>query len=356
MQSKRTKKHYRRKQKTMVRIKTISALLIALALVTTLSIFIIHGFAQSVSTGDKLPTDSSAATSEVATTTTIPTVPAISINGKIESPRIVLYDETHSSILYSRAALDRCYPASLTKLMTASVLAENSTADETFTVGTELSLVDPESSKAGLKAGYQLTRDQVLDALLLPSGNDTAYTIAAHVGRKVSNNPSLTDIEAVRAFVDLMNQTAQKIGATNTHFVNPDGIHSNDHYTCANDMLLIAENARKFDCLKTSMAKYSVKYNILSGQSVAWTNSNEVINPNSAYYFNGANGMKTGFTDQAGHNLVVSAQRNGVQLIAVIMGGPNKESDWKDADDLLKEAFSSESALSLKTTTTIANP
>lgn len=349
MNSKRTKKHYRNKKRTMVRVKTISALAVALALVTTLSIFIIHGFAQSVTAGDKPQASSSAVTTE-AITTTIPTVPAISITGKISSPRIVLYDETHASVLYSRAAFDRCYPASLTKLMTAALLAENSTADETFTVGSELSLVDPESSTAGLKSGYQLTREQIIDALLLPSGNDAAYTIAAHVGRKVSGNPSMTDIEAVRAFVDLMNQTAQKIGATNTHFVNPDGIHSNDHYTCANDMLLIAENARKYDALKASMAKSSVHYTILSGQSVTWNNSNKIIDSKSPYYFNGATGMKTGFTDQAGYNIVASAQRSGVDLVAVVMGGPEPDSRWKDSDELFKEAFSAESSF---TTTAI---
>lgn len=351
MKSKSSKNHYRSRQRMSKRITVVIFTVILLAVLSTLGFVVFHGFAQSVATGDKSVSDASQTTEE-PTTTTIPTVPTIAVTSKLSSPRIVLYDETHSTVLYSSNASERCYPASLTKLMTAAVAVDQCTPDEIFTAGTELNLVDSQSSKAGLEKGYKLTRDQILDALLLPSGNDAAYTIAAHVGRKVSGDQSLSDIEAVRAFINLMNQKAQEIGATGTHFTDPDGFHDDNHYTTASDMLLIAENARKYDILKTKMAATAVHYTIASGQTVSWENTNKIIDPKSAYYFNGANGMKTGSTDQAGYCVVASAQKNGVTIVAVVMGSPKHDNCFTDADALFKQAFADEAAFASSAVTT----
>lgn len=317
---------------------------VLLAVLSALGWVVFHGFAQSVFTGDASVPEGAGATTETPTTTTVPTIPTLAASGKLTSPRIVLYDETHGQVLYSSNASERCYPASLTKLMTAAVAVDYCASDEVFTAGSELNLVDGQSSKAGLKAGYKLTRDQILDALLLPSGNDAAYTIAAHVGRKASGDQSLGDIAAVRAFVNLMNQKAQEIGAVNTHFSDPDGIQDENHYTTANDMLLIAENARKYDILNTTMATVSVDYAIASGETVKWENSNKVIDPKSVYYFNGASGMKTGSTTEAGYCVIASAQKNGVTLIAVVMGNAKHDSCFADADELFKEGFAAEAS------------
>lgn len=311
-------------------------------LLVSLGWIIVSGIAQSVTTGDA-PADNSANAAAV-TTTASTTHATVSANTKVTSSHIVLYDVTHSALLYSNNADEKCAPASLTKLLTAALVSQYCSADEVFTVGSEIALVQTGSSSAYLEQGYKLTRDMIIDALLLPSGNDAAYTIAAHVGRKVCNDQSLTDIEAVRVFIRLMNEKLQEIGAVNSHFSDPDGFDDSNHYTTASDMLLIAKNALKYENLCTSMAKTSVTYTLLSGQSMTWKNTNYVINKNSPYYIEGATGMKTGSTDNAGYCVVVSAERNGVEMIAIVMGGVSDDSRWKDADTIVAAAFAAESS------------
>ena len=106
-----------------------------------------------------------------------------------------------------------------------------------------------------LQKGQRLTFEMLLDALLLPSGNDAAYVMAAGVGRLYAGDDSLPAEEAVAVFVGLMNQTAQRIGATDSHFVTPDGYHDDDHYTTAMDMMRIALYASTFDVVRESYGK-----------------------------------------------------------------------------------------------------
>jgi D-alanyl-D-alanine carboxypeptidase (penicillin-binding protein 5/6) len=256
----------------------------------------------------------------------------------------MVYDVTHSVLLYSQNADAQCSPASLTKLVTAMVASDACGADEVFTAGTELSLVQSNSSRAGIQKGYKLTREQIIDALLLPSGNDAAYTIAAHVGRKISGDSSASDLEAILAFVDKMNEKAKELGAAGTHFSNPDGYYAADHYTTASDMLKFAKAALQYDNLKKAMATVKTEIKLVSGQSMTLKNTNVIINPSSPYYFQGATGMKTGFTDQAGNCVVASASRNGVDMIVVVMGGATEDVRWKDATEMLKEAYALETA------------
>ncbi len=332
----------RRKRVLKRRIAVIALLLVIVILLVALGWFLIRSLTQSVATGDK-PISDPVTTTEI-TTTTKPTYPTIAVTAPITTPRIVLYDVTHDTVLFSKDADERCYPASLTKLLTAALATELCGPEEEFTVGTELSLVQKGSSLANLQQGYRLTRDMILDALLLPSGNDAAYTIAAHLGRKIAEDETISDVDAVRVFVSRMNDKLVELGASNSHFSNPDGFYSPDHYTTANDMLLIAKNAMKYDNIQAAVAKTSASYVLPSGQSVSWTNSNQLLNPSSPYYFEGATGMKTGFTNEAGHCLVANATRNGAQMIAVIMGGLSSDQRWSDAVALLNEAFAAETA------------
>ena len=234
---------------------------------------------------------------------------------------LLLYDVTHSQILYEKNAHEKAYPASTTKLLTACVAAQYCDRDTVFTVGEELSFVAWDSSIAYLGRGEKLTFEQLIDALLLPSGNDAAYVMAAGVGRIYADDPSLSPEDAVEIFVGLMNQTAQKIGATESHFTCPDGYHDDDHYTSAFDMMKIAVYASSFETVRNSYAKYEAEHDVITGESYYWENSNPLINPSSPYYYPYATGMKTGFTDEAGSCLVASAERDGVKLVAVALGG-----------------------------------
>ena len=334
----------RRKRLWKRRIAVIALLLIIVALLVILGWFLVRGLTQAVATGDKPVSDAPTTTTSQTTTTTKPTYPTIAVTAPLTTPRVVLYDVTHDTVLYSKDADERCYPASLTKLLTAAVMTELCGPEEEFTVGTELSLVQKGSSLAQLQEGYRLTRDMILDALLLPSGNDAAYVIAVHLGRKIAGDETLSDVDAARVFVNRMNDELVEIGASNSHFSNPDGYYSPDHYTTANDMLLIAKNAMQYDKIRAAVAKKEASYVLPSGQSVSWENSNQLLNPSSPYYFEGATGMKTGFHDEAGHCVVADATRNGAEMIVVVMGGLSSDQRWSDAVALLNEGFAAEAS------------
>jgi D-alanyl-D-alanine carboxypeptidase (penicillin-binding protein 5/6) len=319
------------------RLIVLTMLFVVLALIVFLGWQVIQTITKAVATGDQPVSQAGTTTTQSTTTTT--THATLAVNAQLATPRILVYDLTHDAALYSQNADEKCYPASLTKLLTAIIATEECEPNEEFTVGSELSLLQPNSSTAGLKKGYRLTRDMIIDALLLPSGNDAAYTIAAHVGRKLSGDPEISDLEAVFTFAEKMNEKAQQLGAVNSHFSSPDGYFSTDHYTTAADMLRIAKAVLQYDNLKQSMVKTSAQYTLLSGQKVQYKNSNAIINPANPYYFEGATGMKTGFTDEAGYCVIASAQRNGIEVIAVIMGGTTSDQRWKDAVEMLKEAF-----------------
>ncbi|MBQ4257734.1 MAG: D-alanyl-D-alanine carboxypeptidase [Clostridia bacterium] len=253
--------------------------------------------------------------------------------------RLLLYDVTHSQILYEKNAHELAYPASTTKLLTACVAAQYCDRDTVFTVGEELSFVAWDSSIAYLGRGEKLTFEQLIDGLLLPSGNDAAYVMAAGVGRIYAGDPTLSPEDAVEVFVDLMNQTAQKIGATESHFTCPDGYHDDDHYTSAFDMMKIAVYASSFETVRNSYAKYEAEHDTLTGESYYWENTNPLINPFSEYYYPYATGLKTGFTDEAGSCLVASAERDGVKLVAVALGGISIYERNQNLIDLFEAAW-----------------
>lgn len=326
-----------RNKRTMRRIGVVSLFLVVIGLSVLLGWQVVRGI-KAITTGEQ-PISAPPHTSQTTSITTTTTHPTIAVNATLSSPRVVVYDVTHSALMYSQNADMKCYPASLTKLLTAIIATEECTSDEEFVVGSEISLVQKGSSLAYLEPGFRMTRDMIIDAMLLPSGNDAAYSIAAHIGRKLSGNPEISDLEALFAFTDKMNQKAHQLGAVNSHFTNPDGFFSPDHYTTAADMLEIAKAAIKYDNLKQTMAKTSARHTLLSGQDMVFKNSNAILNPSSPFYFEGATGMKTGWTNEAGHCVIVSAKKNGVEVIAVVMGGSSSNGRWQDAVNLLSEAF-----------------
>ena len=290
------------------------------------------------------PSDAVTTTAEAPTTTTattIGTVDNIPVSSAITASGVVLFDSTHNTVLYSVNADSRCYPASLTKLMTAAVASRYCSSDTVFTVGSEISLVQFGSSLAHLEQGQQLNFSAMLDALLLPSGNDAAYVIAARVGRLASGDESLDDTAAVSYFCNLMNDTAQEIGAVNTHFANPDGFHDDNHYTTAMDMALISRYALTFPNIRLTVSKPAASDLLVSGEAApAWQNSNSLIKVSSSFYYPYANGLKTGFTDEAGYCLAASAQKDGVELIAITMNSPEPNDRWTNSIALFDAGFS----------------
>ena len=260
----------------------------------------------------------------------------------LDTPQLVMFDATSKEILYSKNGSEKVYPASTTKIMTAALIMQYADADTIFTAGDELDLVQEGSSMAGLTKGCQLDRDMILDAVMIPSGNDASYTAAATIGRILAGDKAeeISAKEAVQLFVDEMNKTAEEIGCKDTHFTCPDGFHDEDHYTTALDMLRITLYSEKFPEIAASGAKIYRNPDFLTGETVEWFNSNALLPEDNDYYYMYAKGLKTGMTDQAGYCVVATAQRFDHELIIVSMGAETQSIRWHNVIAMFDQGFS----------------
>lgn len=258
----------------------------------------------------------------------------------ITAESAILYDIGSSTVLYEKNSNKTLYPASLTKLLTAAV-AMNVCRDKNivFEVGDELMYVEPDASSAYLVEGEKLTLEMLIDGLLLPSGGDAAYVIAANVGRYYADDKNLSTQEAIDTFVELMNLTAEEIGAANSHFVTPDGYHNEEHYTTAVDMLKISLYSMSFPVIRQSVGKTYAYYTIVSGEEHTWYNSNYLLSQNSPYYYSKARGLKTGYTDQAGQCLSAYAVDGDKEVIAIVFKSDGKSNRFGDAEILMEDGF-----------------
>lgn len=219
----------------------------------------------------------------------------------------------------------RIAPASLTKLLTASVALRYWDPDEVVTVGTELELVQPESSLCFISKGNRLTMYDLLTGLLLPSGNDAAYTVAVNTARKVSGRNDLSDRAAVKYFCTLMNDFAAELGMVNSHFANPEGWDDPRHYTTASDLTKIARYALSVPEIREIVSTRKRDVVFESGETITWYNGNQLLYPTSDFYCEDAIGMKTGFTDNAGLCLIAAFEKNSKTYIITIVGCPDSE-------------------------------
>ena len=325
---------FRKRKKRRQTLLALLACLLTIALAIALVVWTIH---------TNLPHDSSSTqeAGDDAPTTTIQRreLPKAFIDRNTYSPYVVLYDATAKEVLYSKNADQLCYPASLTKLMTSLIAVETADADAIITVGNEVNMIAAGSSRAYLTAGSKLTLTQLLQAMLLPSGNDAAYVTAVYIGRILADNPTLDQRAAVNRFCEEMNKKAKELGCSSTHFVNPDGWHEVDHYTTASDMLKIAEAAIDNETIRGIVSTPQTTVTFLSGQSATWQNSNKLLAPNSAYTYEGAFGLKTGTTDEAGKCLAACATRDGRTSIVIVMGAESENGRWDDSRGLLDLSF-----------------
>lgn len=258
----------------------------------------------------------------------------------------LLYDYDNDVILYSRNMHLRCQPASTTKVITACIASEYLSPDYVLTVGREQYLVNSNTSRAGIYVGQRIKFKEILKCLLLPSGCDAAYTIAAETARVASGNYNMSAQSAINYFVNMMNNYAKKLGMNDSHFANPDGFPHSQHYTSAYDMTKIAVKAYTIDIVRetASMSRATARFE--SGGSISYTNTNETIDPYSARYYPYMIGIKTGHHSQAGYCLLTAAQKNITQtgktktFIAVVYGCSSKYGRYSDLKGLYQNAFS----------------
>ena len=288
--------------------------------------------------------DQSSISIPVTSTTSYESDKDITFKANIDAEYAIVYNATQKSVLFEKNADKKCYPASLTKLMTAIVALEYLDEDEVFTVGTELSLVNKGSSIAFIAQGHKLTLKMLIQALLLPSGNDAAYTVAVGTYKKVTKNPGLSDKSAVAGFVELMNKKAKELGAISTQFKNPDGWHDDEHYTTTRDMLRISQYAASIELIAKTAATEEIKAVFVSGQHITWKNSNAlIIKPSDSnenrYYNEKAKGLKTGYTTEAGFCLTSYAEDDGNIIFVVVMKSNGNGTRFAESNLLIKQAF-----------------
>ncbi|MDR0974753.1 MAG: D-alanyl-D-alanine carboxypeptidase [Ruminococcus sp.] len=262
------------------------------------------------------------------------------IDTTLQSAYVIVYDVTDNRVLFAKSADKKCFPASTTKLLTASVLLDVLPGDFLFTVGDELELVSEGSSLAMLQKGNVLDMPDMIDALMLPSGNDAAYTAAVACGRFLADDDTLSPRAALDVFMTRCNETLHNIGAVNTHFSVPDGFHDEEHYTTALDMLKISVHAMDYPLLMESADKPQVTAVFNSGETVYWQNSNLLIQESSAdCYYLYARGLKTGMTDESGYCVSALATRFGHDVICVTMGAEASDIRWLETISLLDSSF-----------------
>lgn len=250
---------------------------------------------------------------------------------------VTVYDVTENKFLYSKNSTKKISVASTTKLATCLTALKYVHPDEIFTVGSELSLVKKGSSLCGLNAssGHKLKLRTLIAGMLLPSGNDAAYTVAVNVARIQSGNNEMSDKDAVAYFCKLMTEYCKELGCKNTNFVNPEGWDNSMHYSTAEDMTIIAKEAVNNAIITSISCIQSQKFYFASGHNITWTNTNSLLDPSSKYYFPYARGLKTGTTNAAGKCLITYADINGHELIVTVYGAKTEEDRFGASKSIL---------------------
>lgn len=260
----------------------------------------------------------------------------------IDAAQAIIYDIAAKRTLFSRNGVidGKVYPASTTKLFTAWVALQYLSPDDVITAGDELTLVASDASIAYVRRGHKLTAAMLVEGMLLPSGGDAAYVIAAAAGKKIRGNDNISAEAAIAAFVGEMNRRLEALGMTGTHFTNPDGYHDPEHYTTLEDIARIGALALENETIMKYATLASDRVTYASGQSNKWQNTNELIRPDSLYYCADAIGLKTGSTDEAGY-CVMTAARNaeGKYYIIGVFGGSTGSARFADAAKLIDYAL-----------------
>lgn len=250
--------------------------------------------------------------------------PQRSVNASVKAPSVsaegaVLVDGSSRRVIYEKNSDKRLYPASTTKIMTALVTLE--TLDE-LGLGPDSKVIVPveaagvEGSSLYLKAGEKLSLEELLYGLMLQSGNDSAEAIAVCVGG------------TREAFVEKMNLKAEQLGCSGTHFVNPSGLFDENHYTTAGDLAIIAAEAMEREDFREIVGAQKWES---EETDRSFVNKNKTV-----FNYEGGNGVKIGFTKKSGRTLVASAERDGTELIAVVL----RDGNWfNDAYALMDYGF-----------------
>lgn len=286
----------------------------------------------SDASNDAVPISDESASKPVDTTeedTPLTEMPNYNVNAKAS---ILVNGET-GEIVQQQNAHDKMYPASCTKILTALLTLENCKLDDSVTMAEEdFADVNNGASNAGFKVGEVVTVESLLYGLLLPSGNEAANALARTVSGSVED------------FAKLMNKRAKELGCTDSHFVNPNGLHNDDHYTSAYDLYLIAREAMTHEEFQTivNTAQKTLPATNMNAERKIYTTNQLILSKSTPIYYAPCYGIKTGHTSQAGYCLVSYATQNDYTYYSVVLGaemGTEYAGSFTETRDLFSWAF-----------------
>lgn len=266
-----------------------------------------------------------------------------------QSAAVELINLNTGAVVYEKNPNQKQFPASTTKIMTYIVVSEKiKDLDGTkITVSKQVvdKLLGTGSSLGGIEVGDVVTAKQLLNLMMVPSGNDAALVLADYVGQG--------DVDS---FVDMMNEKAKELGCTGTHFANPHGLQDENHYTTVHDLAIITKYAMNLPYFTEITSQISYTCTPVggprAGKPFTKSTTNLLINKNGAdggkYYYQFAKGIKTGHTDESGYCLVSSATAEGITYLCVALGAPSVDKNGRtittrgemiDSKELYKWAF-----------------
>lgn len=242
---------------------------------------------------------------------------------QIYSESAILIESKTGKILYEKNIHDRKYPASTTKILTAILAIENCKMDEMATASSyAVNSLKSGYTKADIQVGESFTIEQLLDVMMIQSANEAATIIAEHISG------------SVKEFSKLMNEKAKEIGCTDSNFINPNGMHDENHYSSAYDLALIARYcmknetfrklANKMECSLPRTEYWQDEQVEEHGERI-FKNTNNLLIPENKYYYPYAIGIKSGFTTPAKNCLVSASNKDGFETIAVVLHAETTE-------------------------------
>ena len=235
---------------------------------------------------------------------------------KMYSESAILIEAETGKVLYDKDMHVRKYPASTTKILTAILAIENCNLNDVATAShSSIFSVKSGYTVANIQEGESFTIRELLDVLMLQSANEAANVIAEHISGSINE------------FTNLMNQKAKEIGCLDSNFVNTNGAHNENHYSTAYDLALIAKYCMKNDVFRQLVTKEScsLPQTEIYQEERVFRNTNSLMNKESKYYYPYCNGIKTGFTTPAKNCLISSSNKDGFELISVILHAETTE-------------------------------
>ncbi len=221
-----------------------------------------------------------------------------------------LMDYATGTVLYESKAHKKRFPASITKTLTALLTIENCDMNETVTYSkNSLSCIKDGAANIGAKVGEKMSVKDALYGMMLHSGNECATALGEHM------------FGSEKAFVQKLNERAKQAGAKDSHFVNGNGLHNDNHYVTAYDMAMIMRAALKYPLFREILGttQYTIQKNNKRKHRFIANMRHKMIWEGGPYYYKGIIGGKTGFTDEARNTLVTAAERDGMTLIAIVL-------------------------------------